>query len=67
MPEKLTSVSQRDEHLRGILEMFSSLLTSVDIAGGTFSSYTWDKLQSMSAADLIERLGPNKVRFTLVE
>ena len=64
MSDKIISVSKKDEHLRGILEMFSSLLFEVERCGGCVSCYTWERLNEMTAAKLIETLGPNKARFT---
>lgn len=49
--------------INGSLEMYDSLHTAVNEAGGSGTSFKYENLKSMSVAELIERLGSNDVRF----
>lgn len=50
---------------KGAMSMFESLLKAIDKAGGSCSSFdTYEKLEALSANDLIRVLGSNHIRFT---
>lgn len=49
------------------INTYSELLGFVQIKGGTVSSFTWNKLHSMSAAELIATIATNGIRFTIDE
>lgn len=50
-----------DKAMLDILRMYDSLQSANDRAGGT--RITWERLQTMTVAELILLLGPNGVRF----
>ena len=48
----------------GAISMYESLIDSLDKAGGTIPIY---ELLNMSVRNLLETLGPNRIRFIYVD
>ena len=46
------------------IDMFKSLAESIELAGG--SDYIYDKWNTISLVDIIEKLCTNRIRFTVI-
>ena len=54
----------KPELAQAAVEMYDSLRTSIDHAGGSGNSFTPDKLRNMTVIELISELAQNNIRFT---
>jgi len=54
----------KPELAQAAVEMYDSLRTSIDHAGGSGNSFTPDKLKNMTVMELISELASNNIRFT---
>lgn len=46
-----------------VIEIYKSLVNSVNSAGGAGENFTKNRLQNMSAYELLRQLGPNGIEF----
>ena len=53
-----------EEMAQPIMEMYESLIKSINQAGGSGSSFTTRDLANMTVVELIGKLAPNNIRFT---
>lgn len=54
------------EHVKDFLEMYDSLRNSIGDAGGSGSSFDVERLDEVTALDMITMLATNKIRFIYV-
>jgi len=52
--------------MRSGLEMYSSLIQSIDEDGGSWEGYNLDEILEMSLMDVMSKLATNNVRFKYV-
>jgi hypothetical protein len=56
-----------DEMAQSIMEMYDSLITSIDLAGGSGYGFTPYHLKTMTVPELMGKLATNNIRFTYIK
>jgi hypothetical protein len=56
-----------DEMAQSIMEMYQSLIQSVNQAGGSGYSFDCHNLKNMTVSELIGKLATNGIRFTCIK
>jgi hypothetical protein len=56
-----------EEMAQSIMEMYDSLITSINLAGGAAYGFTPYHLKIMTVPELIGKLATNNIRFTYIK